>query len=583
LVAKRLSGPQATSLDDGGEATSADAFGTAGSNAWAISPARSATGHALLLGNSHFPWGGVYTWYEANLITPEINAYGAGLVGMPLLNIAFNDNLGWTHTVNTYDGADLFELTLEGAGYLYDGGVREFDTRIDTLLVKLASGEIEERTLTIRHSVHGPVVGEAEDRALALRVAGLDAPYLGRQLWSMITATNMKEFEAAMSMLQLPMMTTMYADRDGHILHIFNGRIPIRANGDAAYWRGTVPGNTSETLWTECHPYEDLPKVLDPESGWLQNTNDPPWTTTLPFALDPEDYPPYMAPRAPMHFRAQQSSRMLLDDGSITFQELVTYKHSTRMELADRLLDDLIAATRTQGGEEAQEGADVLEAWDRNADVDSRGALLFLAWVEEIYRQTGGNPFADPWDPTDPLGTPRGLRDPGLAVAALEGVAKEVRARFGAMDVAFGDVHRIRRDGEDLPSNGYRSPVGTFRAGWHAPAPDGRFELVGGDTFVLLAEFGSPVQAMTALVYGNASQPGSPHRTDQLKLFSEKRLKPVWRTREEVEANLEKRTVLEGEKEEPWQPSPSSRATVRSPSTPSRVAWNNASFSPPSE
>ncbi len=125
-------------------------------------------------------------------------------------------------------------------------------------------------------------------------------------------------------------------------MHLFNGQVPVRSKGDFEYWEGIIPGDTSTTLWTKTHPYPDLPRAIDPPSGWLQNANDPPWTTTFPLVLNPDNYPPYMAPRGPMSFRAQRSARMLAEDKRISFQEMVDYKHSTRMELADRLLDDLL-------------------------------------------------------------------------------------------------------------------------------------------------------------------------------------------------------------------------------------------------
>ena len=81
--------------------------------------------------------------------------------------------------------------------------------------------------------------------------------------------------------------------------------------------------------------------------------------------------------------------------------------------------------------------------------------------------------------------------------------------------------------------------MGIFRVLGSAQDRDGKFRATGGDTYVAAVEFADPVRARAILTYGNASQPGSPHRFDQLELFSQKRLRPVWRTRAEVEANLE--------------------------------------------
>jgi acyl-homoserine-lactone acylase len=236
---------------------------------------------------------------------------------------------------------------------------------------------------------------------------------------------------------------------------------------------------------------------------------------------------------------------MLLEDESITFDELVEYKHSTHMELADRLLPDLIAAAREDGGERVRTAADILDAWDGNADVESGGAILFLAWAEAFYGRMRGNPFVVGWDPTDPMGTPNGLANPELAIEVLNDAAQAVIDRYGALDVPFGDVYRVRRDGLDLPGNGMGGPAGVFRAAGYGPAEDGKYQLGGGDTFVMAVEFSTPIRAVAALGYGNASQEGSPHRTDQLHLFSEKRMRPVWRTREAIEANLSSRMVWE--------------------------------------
>jgi acyl-homoserine-lactone acylase len=209
-----------------------------------------------------------------------------------------------------------------------------------------------------------------------------------KQWWDMAKATNFREFEAVLKRLQIPMFTVMYADREGHIMHLFGGRTPVRPMGDYR-WRGIVPGDVSTTLWTSTHPFEELPRVVDPLSGWLQNANDPPWTTTFPAPLDASRFPPYMAPRA-MSFRAQRSARMLAEDESITFDELIRYKHSTRLELADRILDDLMHVARASGNEASQRAADVLAVWDRCADADSRGTALFQSFVRELTRRAGG-------------------------------------------------------------------------------------------------------------------------------------------------------------------------------------------------
>ncbi len=507
---------------------------TPGSNAWAIGPTRSASGRAILVANPHLPWGDLFTWYEVQLTSPDINAYGATLVGAPFHGIAFNDHLGWSHTVNTHDGYDLYELTLADGGYLWDGEVRPFETEEQTVRIRNGDGSTSEERLTVRRSVHGPVIAETSDRAIALRVVGLDAPASFEQYWQMARATNLEEFRTAQARLQMPMFTTIYADRDGHIMHHFGGETPVRPRGDWSTWAQPVPGDSSEWLWTDVHAYDQLPTVVDPPTGWLQNANDPPWTTTFPAAIDPNAYPAYMAPRF-MHFRAQRSARMLMEDESIDFDEAVAYKLSTRMEMADRILDDLAVAVADSENPRAREAMAVLERWDRLAEVESRGAVLFARFARELQRADVG--FGERWSEEHPMATPDGFKDPAAAVRALATAADAVRTEHGALDVPWGEVYRLRSGERDLPANGGPGSLGIFRVVNYRPAEGGHRVAAGGDSWVGVIEFSDPPRAVALLSYGNSSQPDSPHNGDQLELFSNKEMRPVWRTRADLEKN----------------------------------------------
>ena len=505
-----------------------------GSNGWAIAPSHSKSGNAMLLANPHLPWSDLFLWYEAQITAPGIDAYGATLVGIPVLAIAFNDNLGWTHTVNTFDGWDLYELTRSGKGYLFDGEVRDFEQKTAEIKVKQQDGTLHSEQLVIQSSIHGAVIKQEPGKALALRVVGLDRPGVLEQWWDMAKASNFKQFETALKRLQLPMFTVMYADREGHIMHLFNGQVPIRDRGDFAYWSGIIPGDTSDTLWTKIHPYEDLPRIVDPTSGWLQNANDPPWTTTFPSAIAPEDYPPYIAPQE-MNLRSQRSTRMLAEDAKISLAEMIADKHSTRMEIADRLLDDLLPALRQEASPLAVKVADILEKWDRQTNADSQGAVLFAAWLEETDFDTL---FSQPWQKNSPLTTPDGLANPQQAVATLLAVASKIEQDYGAIDVPWGEVFRLNYGNVNLPANGGPGYLGIFRVVNFMPMEDSKhFQAFDGDSFVAAIEFSQPVKAMALTTYGNSTQPNSANYDDQLKLFTQKQLRPIWRSRQEVEAH----------------------------------------------
>ena len=406
---------------------------------------------------------------------------------------------------------------------------REFEAESESFLVRQPDGSLEERELVIRRTDHGPVIAERDQSVLVARLAGLDQPDFVEQYWDMMRATNLETFESALRRLQNPFFNVIYADRDGQIMYVFAGRNPVR-EGSWQFWQTLIPGNHPSTLWNRTHGYFELPRIVDPESGWVQNANDPPWSATFPKELEAYNYPAYLAPQG-MGFRPQRSVRMLDEDDSITFEELVEYKHSTRMEFADRILDDLIPPARRRGGV-AQRAADVLDSWDREADADSRGAVLFEAWAREL--GMGSEVFRTPWDAANPQ----------AAVAALETVAANIEGTYGALDVPWGEVYRFRLDDYDLPANGGPGALGAFRV--MSFVPDGeQFRQVHGDTFVAAVEFSDPIRAEVLLSYGNATQAGSPHRGDQLPLLAEKQLRTAWRTREEVEANLERSELLE--------------------------------------
>lgn len=509
-----------------------------GSNGWAIAPSRSESGNALLLANPHLFWSDLFLWYEAQLTAPGINAYGAALVGTPVLEIAFNDSLGWTHTVNTYTGWSAYQLEVSEGGYQWDGNIRPFETEQQTLKVKQSDGTIQAEPFLVQRSIHGPVIHTEEGQTIALRVAGLDQPKALEQWWKMARANTRSQFEAALKPLQIPMFTVLYADRAGQIMHLFNGQVPIRAHGDFKFWKGLIPGDTSTTLWTQTHSYRDLPKVVNPASGWLQNANDPPWTTTFPAVLNPEDYPAYIAPNNSMNFRAQRSARMLQENPKLSVDDVIRLKYSTRSELADRLLNDLISLARQDAL--THEAADVLAAWDRQTEPESRGAVLFAAWVEAI---DWSDFFATSWHPDSPLSTPNGIADPEAAIAALSTVAQKVEAAYGSLAVSWGEVFRIQHGGVDLPANGAEDPLGVFRNLWFAPTETG-YSNIGGDSFIAVVEFSNPVKAQVLNSYGNSTQPNSPHQTDQLALSAHKQLRPVWRSRSDIEAHLVSRQVF---------------------------------------
>jgi acyl-homoserine-lactone acylase len=213
------------------------------------------------------------------------------------------------------------------------------------------------------------------------------------------------------------------------------------------------------------------------------------------------------------------------------------------MLAADRLLDDLLPAVRQDGSPRAQRAAEVLDEWDRTADAESQGSVLFAAWLRALVEN--GAPFETAYRPEAPRTTPDGLANPTAAVQTLDAVAQNIEAQYDSLTVAWGDVHRLAGPKDTYPASGGNGLFGVFRVLWFREGEEGRRRAVGGDSYVAITEFTEEgPRAKAVLPYGNASQPGSPHRGDQLEMYAEKRMRPVWLSRDSVRAHLETRTTF---------------------------------------
>lgn len=535
-----------------------------GSNGWAIGPSHSSSGKAMMLLNPHLAWGGEQTYFEVHLTAPGINLYGATQIGIPALRFVFSDYIAITNTVNTNNGHLLYRIAEADGGYKFDGKVLPYTKANYPIKVLQKDGSYTTENVSVLKTVHGPIIRRDDGAPIALYVAGLDKPFMLEQVFKMSTAHNFAEYEAQARRLQIPMYNIMYADRDGHIEYLFNAPVPRRSQGDYAFWSRPVAGDTSSLLPSGSLTYDELPKIIDPPSGYVQNSNQPPWDAAWPTLIDPKLYAPYIAPQFPT-FRSDRALRMLSEDSKISFDMLLQKKLSTRAEGADRLLPDLFAAVDQYGTPRAKQAATVLKTWDRQTEADSKGAVLFWRWATRFGMPAAAasstHNFATPYDLSRPLTTPAGIKYPAAAAAMLDAAAEDVITAFGALDKPWGSYLRLEinaqsagaaaapergpaLNGVDLPGNGGPGAIGIFRVITPGPIQDGTSTPVHGDGFTIAMEFTQPIHAKALVSYGACSQPACAHHTDQLPLFENKQWRDVWRTLPEIEANLDHKEVF---------------------------------------
>jgi acyl-homoserine-lactone acylase len=444
-------------------------------------------------------------------------------------------------------GYSSFALTLADGGYSFDGKTLPFKTAQKSYKVKQANGSLKTVTFTQRYAVQGPVFDLPGGKTtIAVKVAGLDRPGVLQQYLDMGKAHDWAGFEKALRQMQVPMFNIVYADRGGHILYLDNGILPKHGEGDVKMWSKPVAGDTSKTLWTDVHSYDDMPKVLDPVSGFVQNANDPPWLSTWPRVLDPKTFPAYVANVGPVSQRAQMSVKLLSEGPKFSFEEFVAKKHEMRSLMADRMIPELERAAQGNSDPDVRKAIDLLKAWDHRDTADARGALLFETWASIFSPNnfTDQRNYAVKWSIDDPLQTPRGLKDPAAAVAMLKQAVAKTKELYGAVDRPYGEVSRFRVGNTSVPGNGGFGNTGIFRTITWEPMKNGERKPRAGETWVAMIEFSTPLKAQGLMSYGSSSQPGSKHMGDQLQHLSEGKLRTLWIDRKDVEAHVEDRTAF---------------------------------------
>ena len=527
---------------------------TDGSNALALSGSRTTSGAPILLGNPHLRWGALY--WEAHVKVPgRLDFYGSTLVGFPWMRAGFNDRLGYVQTNNSSDNRDVFALPLDPVKpdhYLFEGRPRPL-TRIEVSVdVKRDDGTMAVERRTYWRSHLGPIVLRNSTTAFALRSTGADAWKGFEGFWRLSHARSLRDYMKTMSTRFSPESNYTYADADGNILYLWNSRIPKRVQ-DGTNYELDVPGGTKKYVWTALHPTKDLPQLLNPAGGYIQNANNPPWFVSLRQKLDPARYPAYFE-RGELALRPQLALEMVEAREKFSVEDVKRFKFETRLLLAERVKPALLAAIDAQAApaEELVQARAVLGAWDDRAAAASRGAVLFQRFWE-TYRAEVRQPYKDAWDAARPTQTPRGIADVEAALKHLADAVRWTRATYGAADVAWGDANHYRFGDIDLPGEGASGQLGAYRvqqfdavagrdggvriAGW----AEADRQLAGsGDGWVLLVHFTRPMQAYSVLAYGETTDRSSPHSRDQIRIFANRDLRPAWYTDADVAAHLER-------------------------------------------
>ncbi|WP_419729854.1 penicillin acylase family protein [Lichenicola sp.] len=512
-----------------------------GSNGIAVAPSNTRDHHALLLINPHTSF---YFRSELQMTSDEgLNAYGAVTWGQFFIYQGFNDRVGWMHTSSHSDAVDQFLETVmrkDGRPFTrYGDELRPVTASTVTLSYRNSTGGQARKSFVVYRTTHGPVVGQAADGRWIAEAMMFEPVAALEQSYELTRARN---FSAYMKVMQLKANTsnnTVYADADGNIAYLHPQFIPRR--DDRFDYTRPVDGADPRTDWHGLHALDEAPHLLDPATGWIQNTNDGPYTAAGPASPNARDFPRYMDTYGE-NVRGLHAVALLQGRTDFTLQSLMAAAYDPGQPGFDILIPHLLdaydhAAASDPLRARLAEQIAMLRAWNRRWSADSVPTSLAVTWGEALWRAAGepghDNSVAD-YDHVLAATTP------AQRLQALATATDRLTQDFGTWRMPWGQINRFQRLSDDLLPRFSDSqpslPVGFTSAQWGSlasitgPQPDGVKRRYGnsGNSFVAVVEFGPRVRAVAVTAGGESGDSHSPHFDDQALRYSTGALRPVY-------------------------------------------------------
>jgi acyl-homoserine-lactone acylase len=548
--------------------------GALGSNAYAIGGDASQSGAGILFGNPHFPWQGPQRFFMFHLtLGEEYDVMGAALGGIPAPVIGFNRNLAWSHTVSTASRFNFYELTLNPDNpmeYLYDGAYRPITSETVSAQRMAAGGAVETVEHTFYFSHYGAIINLGGVNALLDGWPTINGSVLtyfdanlenlrGLNQWiNMGKAHNLGEFKTALRDMGIPWVNTIAADRFGDALY---GDISVTPHVTSAQYKDCVRGLLQSAVTEFGYPtldgsdsacelgsdsgtapkifgYDSLPKLETREYG--ANANDSYWLSNPRHLL--EGYSPIIGKERVEQSRrtratfSQAEKRLAGSDGlgtpGFNIDNIRQLHYSATNYTAGLVLDKVLEVCATlpddplAGISQEQVACNVLANWDRTHQINSVGGHVFF----EFWRVMRATPdmWATPFDPADPVNTPRGLNvaDPAVATAVKNSLTTAVQALSEAgipLDRPWGQVQFVEKNGERIPIHGGSGDMMFSVITSPLNEGEGYSSIRHGNSYIQAITWNESdcPDAYAVLTYSQSTDPASAHYADATKLYSQ--------------------------------------------------------------
>ena len=480
-----------------------------GSNVIAMNSSKTVSGETFLAINTHQPLEGPTSWYEVHLNSQEgTNIIGTMYPGTPNVVIGVNEYLGWSHTVNYPDKTDVFKLRMKNKRkYIVDEEEYELEKLKAKITIKVLGIPIKINRKYYK-SIYGPTL-KNKSGYYSIRTPTLFNVKALEQWWRMGKSKNFTEFYNNLKMKELPGFNIGYADKYDTIFYMSNGIIPKRAQG--YNWKGIVPGDTKKTLWTEYHNIEDLPQVIQPESGFIYNANHSPFkSTSADENPNEENYNENMGYETYDNNRSTRLIELIESYDRVSYDDFkdIKYDNSFPSKFNYNFMDiSIIETLKLQAENDLFELLDIIQKWDRKTDIDSQGAGIYGVLYYQLVRNY-----------RDEIQKNNKIVSKEILLSALADTKAYIINNFGSTEITLGDFQKLVRGDKELPIWGLPDVITAMSS---RPYKDGKYKVTQGESYIGLVRFNENGPILESIIsFGNSDNPESDHYTDQMEKYS---------------------------------------------------------------
>jgi acyl-homoserine-lactone acylase len=523
-----------------------------GSNGIAIMPGLTSNGHALLLINPHTSF---FFRSELQMSSDEgLDAYGAATWGQFFIYQGFNPHTGWMHTSSGVDVVDEFAESIVGKGKArctrYGNSCEPLGVRPVPIRYRLPSGKLASKRFETYFTHHGPIVRSDGDRWIAFAMMNRPVEAL-QQSYLRTKANDLASFITIAQLKANSSNNTIFADDEGEIAYLHPQFVPRR--NDRFDFTKPVDGSDPATDWGSLHALSELPNVMNPPNGWVDNNNNAPWSAAGAFSPDPKNYPKYMDMFGE-NFRGIHALALLSRSRGWTLEKLQAAAFDSFQPGFAVLIPSLLKAYNGLPVNDARTPRlsapiAVLRDWNYRWSGESVAQTLAMFWGDAMQKALNA--------PADEPGNKRMMRlardtTAEQKVQALEDAVARLTREFGRWQVPWGEVNRFQRisgaivqpfsdSAPSIPVPFASSAYGSLASFGSSPKP-GTVKWYGtsGNSFVAVVEFGPRVRAHAVTAGGESGHPDSPHFNDEAQRYASGALREVYFWPEQLKGHTER-------------------------------------------